>query len=92
MNTKIKMAVKAVRYAPKPENLVGWYKVPEREHWLVRAQNGDYVGEVFQTAPDRLFYGLMYGRIYPSKSGCAESRSLRDMVNIMTGFVLNRRT
>ena len=97
MSAKIKMAVPTVKYTTKPEFLLGWVKIPNREHWLVRAPNGVFIGELFQLAPEleekpRKYYALIYGRIYPSPSGCAESYSIGEMVDLITGFVLNRRT
>lgn len=86
------MAVKPIRYTTEPEYLVGWIKIPEREHWLVRSPRGNIVGEIFQTKEGRRFYALVYGRIYPTQSGCATSMNLRELVTLMTGVALNRRT
>lgn len=92
MDTKLKMAVQPVKYATEAERLVGWIKVANREHWLVRCPDGTIIGEIFQVQGGHQYYALVYGRIYPSHSGCATSVSLRELTTLMTGVALNRKT
>jgi len=93
MDTKVKMAIPPVRYATKSEYLVGWLKLRDRDnHWLVRGPKGNFVGEIFQVKAGRRFYALVYGRIYPTTSGCVTSNVLDELVSFMTGVALNRRT
>jgi hypothetical protein len=92
MDSKVKMAVKPIRYTTESKYLVGWYKIPDKEHWIVKSPAGIPVGEIFQVQEGHQYYALVYGRIYPSHSGCAVSIHLRELVELMTGVALNRRT
>lgn len=89
MKTKIDMAVKPVRYATKPEHQVRWYRIGSRDHWVVLSPfTGEAVGEIFRFHGDR-YYGLVYDRVYETKSGCVETKSLSGLVIMMTGVALN---
>lgn len=69
---------------------LGWIKIPDREHWLVRSPHGVIVGEVFQTHPGHRYFGLAYDITFHTLSGCIESYALRDIETAFLNMFMNK--
>lgn len=72
--------------ARRPFNYaIGWIKLPDREHWLVR-NGSQIVGELFQVQKGHQYYALVYDRVYKSPSGCLESTALHELEDFFNGL------
>lgn len=69
---------------------LGWIKIPDREHWLVRSPQGVIVGEVFQTRSGHRYFGLVYDIGFHTLSGCIESYALRDIESAFLNMFVNK--
>lgn len=84
------MAVKILKWAPKPSWLLEWWRDPARDHWVVGFKGVPFA-EIFRTKKGRKFYGLIYDRdVTEFWSGCVESEKFTEVVDHIVGVGLNR--